>query len=176
MNISRILKHGMYIAMAIIVMAIMPSLTSAGVTFKDGDKYVKLGGRIHLQYKTEDPDTGSSSDKSTDDLFFRRFRPEIEGSIHKDWMGKFQWDMGKAENDNELSIVDAYLRYKGLDFMTVTFFNATFPFSREVMTSSNKKQLVEASFVGNHDYGTPDHNLGMHLNGHFGKDKNITWG
>lgn len=43
--------------------------STAGVTvYKEGDKYVTLGGRIQLQYHMEDPDTGSPSDKSTDEL------------------------------------------------------------------------------------------------------------
>lgn len=176
MNMSRILKHGMHIGLAIVAIIVVPSLTMAGVTYKDGDKYVTLGGRIHVQYKMEDPDTGSASDEKTDELFFRRFRPYIQGSLHKDWLGKFEVDFGKAEDDNEVAVQDAFLRYTGFDFMTVTIGNNAFPFSRENLSSSNKKQLVETSFVGNHDYGTPDKNLGIHLNGHFGKDKIITWG
>ena len=31
-----------------------------------------MGGRIHLQYHLEDPDTGSAADTKTDELFFRR--------------------------------------------------------------------------------------------------------
>ena len=42
-----------------------------------------MGGRIQMQYHQEDPENGSS----TDELFLRRFRPYIEGSIHKDWKG-----------------------------------------------------------------------------------------
>ena len=83
----------------------------AGVVYKDGDKYLKLGGRIQLQYHQVDPEDGDSAD----DLFFRRLRPYIEGSVHKDWKGKFQWDMGKADGENEISIKDAYLQYKGFD-------------------------------------------------------------
>ena len=73
--------------------------TFAGVTVykDDSGKYVKIGGRIQLQYHQVDPDNGSSSDE----LFFRRLRPYIEGSLHKYWLGKFQLDMGKAEDDND---------------------------------------------------------------------------
>jgi len=135
-----------------------------------------MGGRIHLQYHPEDSDTGSAADTKTDELFFRRFRPYIEGSLHKDWMGKFEWDMGKAENDNEISIKDAYFRYKGFNTVTITVGNYTFPFSRETITSSNKRQTVEVSFTENHDYGPPEKNAGIHLNGYITKDKRVTWG
>lgn len=145
---------------------------AAGVTvYKDGDKYVKMGGRIQLQYHMEDPDDS----EETDDVFFRRLRPYIEGSIHKNWKGKFQWDMGKATGDNEIAIKDAYMQYKGIKNMKVTVGNANFPFSRELLTSSKKQQLVERTFVGDHNYGTPDRNLGIHLTGSFA-DKKVTWG
>ncbi|MCO6411253.1 MAG: hypothetical protein J5I92_00785 [Thiogranum sp.] len=145
---------------------------AAGITvFKDGDKYVKMGGRIQMQYYRLDPDNGSS----TDDLFFRRLRPYIEGSLHKDWKGKFQFDYGKAEDDNEVAVKDAYMQYSGFENTKVTVGNANFPFSREFLTSSKKQQFVERTFVGDHNYGTPDRNLGIHLTGHNGS-KNLTWG
>ena len=145
----------------------------AGITVYKGDngEYVKIGGRIQLQYHYMDPDGGTS----TDDLFFRRLRPYVEGSLHPDWKGKFQFDYGKAEDDNEVAIKDAYLQYKGYDNMKVTIGNANFPFSREFLTSSKKQQLVERTFVGDHNYGTPDRNVGIHLTGNSG-DKKITWG
>jgi phosphate-selective porin OprO/OprP len=145
---------------------------AAGITvYKDGDKYVKMGGRIQIQYHQEDPDSGDS----TDEVDFRRLRPYIEGSIHKDWIGKFQWDMGGATGDNEIAIKDAYMQYKGVKNMKITMGNANFPFSRELLTSSKKTQLVERTFVGDHNYGTPDRSLGLHITGANG-DKKVTYG
>ncbi len=148
------------------------SALAGGVTvYKKEGKYVKLGGRIQLQYHYQDPSSGSS----TDEVFFRRLRPYIEGSLHPDWKGKFQFDLGKAEGTNEVAIKDAYMQYKGFENMKVTVGNANFPFSREFLTSSKKQQLVERTFVGDHNYGTPDRNVGLHLTGHNG-DKTLTWG
>ncbi len=144
---------------------------AGGVTYKNGDKYMKLGGRIQLQYHYQDPDGGSS----TDELFFRRLRPYIEGSLHPDWKGKFQWDMGEGSDVNEISIKDAYMEYKGFHNMKVRLGNAYAPFSREALTSSKYQQLVERTFVGDHNYGTPDRNLGLHLLGH-NEAKTMTWG
>lgn len=145
---------------------------SAGITiFEDGDKYLKFGGRIQLQYHQEDPSGGSTSDE----VIFRRLRPYIEGSVHKDWLGKIQWDMGDANGDNEIAVKDAYMQYKGYEGMKVTVGNANFPFSREVLTSSKYQQLVERTLVGDHNYGTPERNLGLHLTGKNG-DKTVTWG
>jgi hypothetical protein len=105
-------------------------------------------------------------------MFFRRFRPYIEGSVHKDWKGKFQWDMGKSD----LSVKDAFMEYSGFDAMKVTVGNANFPFSRELLTSSKTQQLVERTFVGDHNYGTPGRNAGIHLSGHAIAGKKLTWG
>ena len=144
---------------------------AGGITYKDGDKYLKVGGRIQLQYHQSKPDGG----ETTDDLFFRRLRPYIEGTVHKDWMGKIQFDLGKAEDGNEVAIKDAYFQYKGWSNMKLNIGNANFPFSREFLTSSKYQQLVERTFVGDHDYGTPDRNVGLHLTGNNGSKK-ITYG
>ncbi len=144
----------------------------AGVTvYENGEKSVKLGGRIQLQYLRTDPDSGPA----TDEMFFRRLRPYIEGTLHKDWKGKFQMDFGKAEDDNEVAVKDAYMQYSGFEGMKVKLGNANFPFSREFLTSSKYQQFVERTFVGDHNYGTPDRNLGLHLSGHNGS-KQLTWG
>ena len=83
------------------------SAVAGGITYKDGDDYLKVGGRIQLQYHQVQPDGGDT----TDEIFFRRLRPYIEGSTHKDWKAKIQWDMGKAEGENEIAIKDAYFLY-----------------------------------------------------------------
>ena len=160
-----------------VLMAMAVPLHAAGITVYKGDngEYVKLGGRIQIQYYRNDPDTGKATDKTTDELFFRRLRPYVEGSLHPDWLGKFQMDFGKAEDDNEVAIKDAYMQYKGYENMKITFGNANFPFSREFLTSSKKQQFVERTFVGDHNYGTPDRNIGLHLTAH-SAGKRISWG
>jgi len=149
-------------ATALVVMAVALSASSSdasGITvYKDGDKYLKMGGRIQLQFHSENP----NNDEVSDTVFFRRLRPYIEGSVHKDWVGKFQWDMGQGE----FSVKDAYFKYKGVKDLKVTIGNAQFPFSRESMSSSKTQQLVERTFVGDHNFGTPERNAGLFL--HYG--------
>ena len=82
--------------------------------------------------------------------------------------------LGKANNETEISIKDAYMQYTGFDGVKIKIGNVLFPFSREQLTSSKKQQLVERTFVGDHNYGTPGRNLGLHASGHNG-DKKITW-
>ena len=161
-----------FVRFAVITALATPlSAVAGGITYKDGDKYLKVGGRIQLQYHQVDPDGGST----TDEIFFRRLRPYIEGSTHKDWKAKIQWDMGKATGENEIAIKDAYFQYKGMSNTKLTIGNANFPFSREFLTSSKYQQLVERTFVGDHNYGTPDRNVGIHFTGN-SESKKITWG
>jgi len=151
---------------------------AAGVTvYQDGDKFVKVGGRIQLQYYYNDPDPADplASDDSTDDLFFRRFRVYVEGGLYKDWSGKFQWEMGKAKDGDELQVKDAFIQYTGVPNLKIRLGNNDFAFSREYLTSSKKTQLVERSFTGDHNYGVPDKNLGLHVIGHTA-GKKITYG
>jgi len=145
---------------ALLGLIIAGNAGASGITvYKEGDKFVKIGGRIQLQYHQADPDGG----EKTDSVFFRRLRPYIEGSVHKDWLGKFQWDMGDAEDENEIAIKDAFFEYSGIENLKITVGNAQFPFSREDMTSSKEQQLVERTFVGDHNYGTPERNAGVFL-------------
>lgn len=136
---------------------VLDSAMAGGLKYSSDDAYLKLGGRIQLQYHYTDPDSGDSSD----DLLFRRLRPYIEGSLHKDWKGKWQFDLGKGK----IEIKDAYAQYTGFPLATVSLGNKAFPFSREFLTSSKKQQLVERTFVGDHNYGTPDRQVGLHLAG-----------
>lgn len=172
MHPYRKLKTLLIAALAIAGMSAAATAAHAGgIKYQDGDKWFEIGGRIQMQYSHIDPDEGDSED----DLFFRRLRPYIKGSIHPDWYGKFQFDYGKAEDDNEVAIKDAYLAYTGLDNVKVVIGNANFPFSREFLTSSKSQQLIERTFVGDHNYGTPDRNAGIHLTGGL-MDKHVTWG
>lgn len=158
---------------AVILLTPVSSEASGITVYKDDAKsqYVKLGGRLQLQYHSENPDVGETSDE----MDFRRLRLYIEAGINEDWSAKFQWDMSGATDDNELSVSDAYISYKGIPDIKLLIGNADFAFSREVLTSSKKQHLVERTFVGDHNYGTPDKNLGVHLRGnHF--DKKITYG
>jgi phosphate-selective porin OprO/OprP len=147
------------LAIAMITYLVAATCVQAGgVKYKnDNGDYLKLGGRIQLQYHRTDPDGGSA----TDSLKFRRLRPYIEGSVNKDWKGKWQFDLGKGK----VEIKDAFFSYKGIEGMEIALGNANFPFSREFLTSSKKQQFVERTFVGSHDYGTPDRQAGIHIVG-----------
>ncbi len=154
------------------MVAAVTSRASAGVTvYEKDDTFVEIGGRLQLQYHLTDPDGGDSED----DLFFRRLRPYIAGSATEDWEGKFQFDIGKASDGNEVAVKDAYMRYTGLKNFKITLGNQKPPFSREFLTSSKRQQLVERTFVGDHNFGSPDRMLGVRLDGKSGSKK-LAWG
>lgn len=141
---------------------------SAGiVVYEKDDKKVEIGGRVQMQYREVDPDGGDSSDE----IFFRRLRPYISGSVTENWMGKIQFDFGESEDDDEVKIKDAYMRYSGFDNIKLTIGNSKTPFSREFLASSKRQQLVERSFVGDHNFGAPDRQLGVRLDGHCASKK-----
>lgn len=159
------------VTVAMVVGAYIPFVQAGGVTYRDGDKFITIGGRIQTQYHYEDPESGGS----TDELFFRRLRPYIEGSLYPDWVAKIQWDMGGANSDNELAIKDAYVKYSGFSNTQISLGNVVFPFAREFVTSSKFQQFVEREFVGDSKYGTPEWNMGIHAKGS-NTSKKVTWG
>ncbi len=140
---------------------------AGGVKYEseDGD-YMKLGGRIQLQYHLTNPD----GESTTDDFKARRIRPYIEGSLHPDWKGKFQWDMGKGK----IALQDIYMRYSGFSLADIAVGNTDFLFSREFLTSNKYQGLVERTFIGSSSYGTPHRQTGVHVKGLL-LDDTILW-
>ena len=135
---------------------LLPTAAQAGITLIDEDgKYLELGGRLQAQYETADFD---SEDETTDDFFFRRLRFYIEGSVTENWLGKWQVDFSGNSQDPEVR--DAYIVYAGFDGK-LTIGNHKAPFSREILSSSKRQQLVERTFVGDHNFGIPDRQIGV---------------
>ncbi len=155
-----------------VVSAICFSAANAGgiTVYEQDGQYLKLGGRIHIQYHQKSPDGKDSSDT----IFLRRFRPYVEGSLHKNWKGKMQWEMGKTKGDDELAVKSAYMQYYGFPAGKFYIGNFKSGFSRENMTSSEKQQTVERTFVGDHNYGVAEYLLGVRFDG-YAADKKITY-
>ncbi len=144
----------------------MGAAHASGITlYKQDGQFAKLGGRIQMQYHQKD-------DK--DKIFLRRFRLYVEGSLYKDWKGKFQWEMGKAKEDDEFALKSAYFQYTGFGGGKIHVGNSKSGFSREWMISSKKQQLIERSFVGDPNYGIPGYMLGVRFDG-YAADKRVTY-
>lgn len=158
------------------ILAVLTALSAATTAhaavevYRDGAKYVALGARIQLQYNTFEPDGG----ESVDEVIFRRLRPEIRGGVTDQWEGKIQVDFGGATDGGEVAIKDAYFRYTGDDRFHFTVGNQKPPFSHEFLVSSNEQQLVERTFVGDHNYGSPDRFAGFVVNGTVAGDR-LAW-
>jgi len=145
--------------------------TQAGVVvYEEGDKKIEIGARIQIQYLRIDPDGADSQD----DFFFRRLRPYVKGTVTENWLGKIQLDFGESEESDELKIKDAYARYLGIANNTITLGNSKAPFSREFLASSKRQQLVERSFTGDHNFGSPARQLGVRWDGQI-ENKKITY-
>ncbi len=155
----------------LLVLMAMPSLTPAGVTVYEKDETsIEIGGRVQVLYERSEQDDGST----VDDIFFRRLRPYIAGTITGDWSAKIEFDFGEASDGDEVEVKDAYARWSGWDNHTLSIGNTKTPFSREFLTSSAKQQLVERTFVGDHNFGGPDRQIGLLLSGQNGSRK-VTW-
>ncbi len=148
-------------AITVLVGGMAVPMSAGVVVYEKDEKKVEIGGRIQFQYHSTDPASGSS----TDEFFFRRLRPYIQATVIENWVGKIQFDLGKADGSNEVALKDAYMQYTGWDNLKLTIGNSKTPFSREFLTSSKRQQLVERSFVGDHNFGSPDRQLGLRLDG-----------
>jgi hypothetical protein len=161
---------GRVVGCALAVAAASLPATAGIKVYENGDKFIEIGGRIQLQYLRTEPDDGEARDQ----VFFRRLRPYIAGSVTKNWSGKIQFDFGKSIDGDEVAIKDAYMQYQGWKNKTLTIGNSKTPFSREFLTSSKRQQTVERGFVGDHNFGTPDRQLGLRLEGN-NASKKITY-
>lgn len=148
-------------AFAATMLATPLAATASFTLVESGDRYLEIGGRMQIQYQSVDPETRGA--ESSDDLFFRRLRLYVAGSLTEDIKGIWQVDFGSDEQDADTK--DAYIQYTGFDWGVITVGNQYVPFSREVLTSSKRQQLVERTLVGNHNFGVPDRQLGVTLSG-----------
>ena len=73
----------------------------AGVqTYSKGESWFAMGILVQAQYRNNNPDGG----QSTDELFFRRLRPTLEGGLNDDWQGILQLDFGAGQSGEEYEI------------------------------------------------------------------------
>ncbi len=161
------------LCLALLLVSALPNPSRAGTKVYEGEdgSFVEVGGRVQLQYRNFRPSRDGA--ESVDNMFFRRLRPYLKGSVTKDWEGMIQIDFGKSLDSDELAVKDAFLRYKGFSnpSFALTFGNIKGYYSREFLTSSKKNQLVERTFVGDHNFGGFDRVLGVHFLGSTGSGK-----
>ena len=161
------------VALAVAILFAVPARTETAAGQNDDGKKarkVDFGGQVQIQYASvEETDSGS-----TDRIFFRRLRPHLSGSVTEKWEGKIAFDLGKAVDGDEVAVKDAYMRYTGRNNLELTIGNSKTPFSREFLASSKRQQSMERGFVGDHNFGSPDRQLGFKLEGRDDKKK-VAW-
>ena len=153
-------------------------VSAAGIELFNNDDalYLKTGGYVQIQFHNENPETGNE----TYEVNYRRLRTSLEAGFTKNLMAKLQIGLGKDTNDNDLDInhsitfKDAYLQYTTPGGIKIKAGNAKVGFSREEMTSSKRQHLVERTFVGDHNYGTPSETTGVHVSSEL-EEQNILW-
>ena len=118
------------------------------------ESWAKVGGLFQPQFRLRDNGTSK-----TDDLRFRRLRLILSGSAHEDWKASAMLDFG-LENT---AIRGAYLLYQGMEGHELRIGSTLARFSRESLTSNTKQFLIERTFTGDHNYGTPLFNTGLHF-------------
>lgn len=111
--------------------------TKGNIEIKAGDFSAKLGGRIHLDYVMADEDNVAADDN----MFFRRARLAMSGSVGSDWKYKAQYDFA----EDSLGARDLYLQYTALDNAAITIGQFKQHFSLEELTSSNNITFMERS-------------------------------
>jgi phosphate-selective porin OprO/OprP len=140
------------------------------VVYEEGETKIEIGGRIQIQYLRIDPDDGEAVDR----VFFRRLRPYLAGTVTQNWWGVAQVDFGESLDAEEVTVKDAYMLYRGWKNLKLTIGNSKTPFSREFLTTSRNLGTVARGFVGDHNFGSPDRQLGLKLEGQ-NSAKKITW-
>jgi hypothetical protein len=153
---------------AITVLCLSAGVAHADVTvWKQDEKYLDVSMLIQIQGRLVRSE-GAGTTPDGEVIFFRRLRPAVSGSIVRDWYGIIEMDLGAGfeGQDPKTTVQSAYLEYTGFqdNQQTALKIGSIQPaFGREFLTSGSKLLTVDATFNGNHWYGTPDLTMGLGL-------------
>ena len=136
---------------------------------------LKVRGRMHYQFGYASAD--DYGDFHTHEL--RRLRLGVSGKLLDDWSFELVGNIKESGS----ALEDAYIRYNGLDWTTISFEHLRPRFGAELNTSSSKIKTVERSNISNHfdpgkitgvslsgDYGIFDYQIGAY-NGESGDQR-----
>jgi phosphate-selective porin OprO/OprP len=132
---------------------------SAAVVLDEDESRIDLGAAVQIRYQR--PVAGEES--GTDETSLRRLRATLAGTVTPNWWTMVDLDFGKAIGPEEVSVRDAYVQYRGLRDIQITLGNSKTPFSRKFLYSWKRIQSSDWGFVGDHNYGTPDRQLGLRV-------------
>jgi hypothetical protein len=125
----------------------------------ESQRWLDFGILVQTEYLYNSPNNGSPA---TEQLFFRRLRPTIEGGMG-DWQGIIELDFGAGENGTGYSTTVRWVnfQYTGFHQAHATFGSFKPWFSRELLTLGPHLQTIERSPVGDTNYGNPDYMIGF---------------
>jgi phosphate-selective porin OprO/OprP len=98
------------------------------------ESYLKLGGRLHLDYASIDDDV-TPMDGGFE---VRRARVSLRGRFSNDWRLALDWDAGTVSGWK-----NAFVQYRGFDKLIITAGNQLVPFGLEANGSSNNEVFME---------------------------------
>jgi phosphate-selective porin OprO/OprP len=117
-----------------------------GIESADGAFSATLTGRIHMDYRTFDPN--SLSGQGVEGFSMRRARMGIKGKMTKDFD---YFVFGDFSSTSSAALDEGYITYIGNKAAQVRVGKFKMPFSLEQLTSSNNIDFMERSLIGNDD-------------------------
>lgn len=108
----------------------------------DGRFAFEIGGRLHADFAWHSGDSNIGVE-ATDGTELRRARIELSGTFHGDWGWAAETDLA----DDDVSVKDFWLRYRGLDRVTLTVGHQKQPYSLALEMSSNDIPFIERSIA-----------------------------
>jgi phosphate-selective porin OprO/OprP len=124
---------------------------------------MKLGGRIMLDYV----EPGVDVTPMGANLFFRRARLELEGTMFKDWGYKAEYDFA----ENAVVAKDLFVTYTGFENQDIMIGQFKQPWSLEELSSSKQLAFMERSLMS-HAWSTA-HRAGLGWR-HHGENHSLT--
>jgi phosphate-selective porin OprO/OprP len=136
-----IMNKPAYYAIIAVLMLGFSSLVQADADWTSGirintgsESYIKLGGRLHLDYASINDDV-TAMDGGFE---ARRARATIRGRFGDDWRASVDWDGGTIQGWKNV-----FVQFRGFDKLVVTAGNQLVPFGFEPGTSSNATTFME---------------------------------
>lgn len=150
------------IALAAVVASAVPAAAQIVVADK-GDQKLTVSGYLQPQYNRVDLPASEPRDLT----LFRRMVLTLQGTTTRHWRGTIQFDLAPAAVGDHVIVKDANLQYLGLRDrgLTITIGNQKPPFSRSLLTSSARRNLVERPFTGDRSLGSLGRALGVKVDG-----------
>jgi len=136
--------------------------SNGGLKISQGDSSIQFGGRFMLDYDFFDGANNISNNGDTgSDSEIRRGRIFFKSKFNKDWEAKLQINVDDKSSKDKFE--DAYLKYNGFSFGSVTIGKHKESFGLEELTSSKYISTIERSMMIN--AFAPGRNYGVSMSG-----------